>query len=91
MAGRAFFRTLFEISSGPGALSGARRLTASRICRIVICALYGISCGCIAEGISVRSAGGGLGKKAFRSALTFCSFVAARPLRVGINVDVECS
>src|SRR5437762_9310684 len=38
--------------------------------------------------MSLRSAGGGLGKKAFRSAVTFCSFDAALPLRVGINVDV---
>src|SRR5271169_6037008 len=68
MTGSVFFRTLFEISSGPGALSGARRLTASLICRIVICISYGISCGCVAKGTSVRSAGGGFGKKAFRSA-----------------------
>ena len=63
--GSAFFRTLFEISSGPGALSGASRLTASRIWRIVICETYVTSCGYTADGMSVRSAGGGLGKKAF--------------------------
>ena len=65
MTGSVFFKTLFGISSGPGALSGANRLTAARICRIVIRASYGISCGYIAEGISERSAGGGLGKKVF--------------------------
>ena len=36
----------------------------------------------------MRSAGGGLGKKAFRSIATFCVFVAAWPSRVGTNVDV---
>jgi len=88
MTGSAFFRTLFEISSGPGALSAASRLTASRICCIVILASYGTSCGYTANEISVRSAGGGFGKKALRNALTFCSFVAALPLRVGTKVDV---
>ena len=35
MVGSVFFNTLLEISSGPGALSGANRLIVSRICRIV--------------------------------------------------------
>jgi hypothetical protein len=58
-----FFRTLFDISSGPGALSGASRFTASRICRIVILASYEISCGYTADGMSVRFAGGGFPTK----------------------------
>ena len=36
----------------------------------------------------MRSAGGGLRKNAFRSILTFCSFVAACPSSVCMNVEV---
>ena len=88
---RVFFRTLFEISSGPSALSGASRLTASRICRIVICGVYWTSCGYVASRMSLRSAGGGLGKNAFWSATTFCSFVAASSSRVGMKVGIGVS
>lgn len=87
--GSVFFRTLFEISSGPGALSDARRLIASHICRIVIYASYGISYGYFVERMSVRSAGDDLGKKAFLNTLTFYSFIAACSLRVDINIDIE--
>ena len=89
MVGIVFFRTLFKISSESNALSGARRLIASRICRVVICASYEISCEWLVEGMFVRSAEDDLGKNAFLNALTFCSFVAAWLFRVDINVDIE--
>ena len=83
-----FFRTLFEISFELNALSDAKRLIVSRICCIIINASYKISCECIAEEISVKSASDDLGKKIFRNAFTFYSFVVAWLLRIDINVDV---
>ena len=83
-----FFSTLFVISSGPGALSGASLLIALCTCLNVISVSHSTSCGYEADGISDRSALGGFGKKVSWNTLTFCSLVAACSFSVGTNADV---
>ena len=85
MSGRACCRTLFVISSGPGALSGASFLTASRICVIEMRGLYGTSVGnAVLHLMSDKSARGGGGKNVFWNAVTFSSCVVSAPCSVGI-------
>jgi hypothetical protein len=71
--GKAFLMTIFEISSGPGALLGDRLLMAFSSWWRVICVTIGAGEGYCVPLILLRSAGGGGGKKAAWNLADFSS------------------
>ena len=71
--GNVFLRTRFDISSGPGALLGDSLLIAFSSCLVVILLLHGTRSGYV-EGMSLRLAKGGGGKKVDLNAAALSSF-----------------
>ena len=88
MRGRAFFKTLFVISSGPGALSGATLATACCTCLKVILVTQWTLAGYGVWAMSFSLAGGGAGKNVSLSKEVFSSVVSALLSKVGMNVGI---